>query len=68
MENLSKSNLRKIRIWEKRRERNFSYTGNMKELIRQLNETELSDVLIEEPGLDELFMHYYSDGKEGGAK
>ncbi len=68
VENLSKSNLRKIRIWEKGRERNFSYTGNMKELIRQLNETELSDVLIEEPGLDELFMHYYSDGKEGGAK
>lgn len=64
VENLSKSNLRKVRIWEAGEERSFSYTGNMKELIRKLNETELSDVLIEEPGLDELFMHYYSEANE----
>lgn len=65
VENLSKSNLRKVRIWEAGEERSFSYTGNMKELIRKLNETELSDVLIEEPGLDELFMHYYSEADGG---
>ena len=59
VENLSKSNLRRVRVWEKGEERSFSYTGDMKELIRELNETSLSDVLIEEPGLDELFMHYY---------
>lgn len=67
VENLSKSNLRKVRIWEAGEERSFSYTGNMKELIRKLNETELSDVLIEEPGLDELFMHYYSEANEENA-
>ena len=59
VENLSKSNLRRVRVWEKGEERSFSYTGDMKELIRELNETSLSDVLIEEPGLDEVFMHYY---------
>lgn len=65
VENLSKSNLRKVRVWEAGKEKSFSYTGNMKELIRKLNETELSDVLIEEPGLDELFMHYYSEADTG---
>ncbi len=65
VENLSRSNLRKVRVWEAGEERNFSYSGDMKELIRKLNETELSDVLIEEPGLDELFMHYYSESDAG---
>ena len=65
VENLSRSNLRKIRVWEAGEERSFSYSGDMKELIRKLNETELSDVLIEEPGLDELFMHYYSESDAG---
>ncbi|MCM1127720.1 MAG: ABC transporter ATP-binding protein [Lachnospiraceae bacterium] len=60
VENLSKSNLRKVRVWKDGQERRFSYTGKMKELIRKLGEEEIEDVLIEEPGLDELFMHYYS--------
>lgn len=66
VENLSKTNLRKVKVWEAGEERSFSYTGNMKELIRKLNETELTDVLIEEPGLDEIFMHYYSEVDEKG--
>lgn len=49
VENLSRSNLRRVKIWEDGQERSFSYTGDMKELIRELNETEFSDVLIEEP-------------------
>lgn len=68
VENLSKSNLRKVKIWEAGEERSFSYSGNMKELIGKLNGMELSDVLIEEPGLDELFMHYYSETGDGEDK
>lgn len=59
VENLSKSNLRRIKIWQQGSEREFSYTGNMKELIHKLEGMEFEDVLIEEPSLDELFMHYY---------
>ncbi len=70
VEGLSRSNLRKVRVWEKGQEREFSYTGDMRELIRRLNEMELSDVLIEEPDLDEIFMHYYEtdsqDERSGG--
>lgn len=59
VENLSKSNLRRVRLWEKGQEREFSYTGSIKELISRLADRELDDLLIQEPTLDELFMHYY---------
>lgn len=66
VENLSKSNLRKVKLWKDGKEKSFSYTGRMNELIHQLAKEEIEDVLIEEPGLDELFMHYYSDTDETG--
>ena len=59
VENLSKSNLRRVRIWEDGQEKAFSYTGDMKKLIEELDGRNIEDLLIEEPSLDELFMHYY---------
>lgn len=59
VENFSHSNLRKVKVWEKGQEREFSYAGDMNELIHRLNGMDIEDVLIEEPTLDELFMHYY---------
>ncbi len=59
VENLSKSNLRRVRIWEDGQEKAFSYTGEMKKLIGELDGRNIEDLLIEEPSLDELFMHYY---------
>lgn len=59
VENLSKSNLRRIKIWQQGKESEFPYTGDMKELVHKLDGMEFEDVLIEEPSLDELFMHYY---------
>lgn len=35
------------------------YSGSTKKLIRYLNEIEFKDILIEEPTLEEIFMHYY---------
>lgn len=60
VENLSHSNLRKVKVWEQGQEREFPYMGNMKELIHRLDGMDIEDVLIEEPTLDELFMHYYA--------
>ena len=59
VENLSKSNLRRVRIWEDGQEKAFSYTGDMKKLIGELDGRNIEDLLIEEPSLDELFMPYY---------
>lgn len=40
----------------------FLYKGDINSLLRKLSEVPLSNLLIEEPNLDEIFMHYY--GKE----
>ncbi len=59
VENLSKSGIRRIRIWQQGSEKELTHTGSMKELIHKLEGMEFEDILIEEPPLDELFMHYY---------
>lgn len=59
VENLSHSNVRKVRVWKGGREEAFSFSGEMKELIHKLDKQQVDDVLIEEPSLDELFMGYY---------
>lgn len=42
----------------------FMYSGEMKKLIRELNELEIEDLVIEEPSLEEIFMHFYErEGK-----
>ncbi len=63
VENLSKTNLRLVKLKERGQEQEFRYTGSMKELIGQLAGREIEDLLIQEPTLDELFMHYYEDGE-----
>lgn len=61
VENLTHSNVRRVRLYLKDREEEFVYTGNMQDLIHKLDHMDLQDVLIEEPGLDEIFMHYYRE-------
>lgn len=61
VENLSGHGLRRVRVWKQGRERRFDHTGGTDELLRRLTELEPEDVLIEEPSLEELFMHYYEE-------
>ena len=68
VENLSKSSLRRIKVWEQGREKEFTYTGSMKELIHKLDGMDIDDLLIEEPSLDEIFMHYYEEQEITGDK
>ncbi|WP_064093496.1 ABC transporter ATP-binding protein [Rossellomorea aquimaris] len=37
----------------------FLYNGDMKLLLNHLSTIEIQDLLIEEPSLEEVFMHYY---------
>lgn len=59
VENLFKSGLRQVKVWKNGEMQTFSYTGRMQDLIEQLNDGTVEDLLIEEPSLEELFMHYY---------
>lgn len=42
----------------------FLYSGDIKELLTQVNTLPISDISITEPDLDEIFMHYYQKGGE----
>lgn len=64
VENLSKTGLRVVKLWEKGQEQEFRYAGSMKDLIRRLADRDVEDLLIQEPTLDELFRHFYEGGEE----
>ena len=57
--NLMKSEVRLVKIWKNGNIQEYSYAGEMKALIQKLYEMQVDDVLIEEPSLEEHFMHYY---------
>ena len=42
----------------------FMFSGEMDTLIQALAEKEIKDLIIEEPTLEEIFMHYYEDESE----
>jgi ABC-2 type transport system ATP-binding protein len=37
----------------------FFFKGDINTVMRKIGETSVADVLIEEPTLEEIFMHYY---------
>jgi ABC-2 type transport system ATP-binding protein len=39
----------------------FLYSGTIKDLLEVLDGREIKDLIIEEPTLEEIFMHYYSE-------
>ena len=42
----------------------FLYRGRINEVTRMLAEQDLVDLLVEEPDLEEIFLHYYQRGDE----
>lgn len=43
---------------------NFIFKGNINSVLKKLTEIELRNVLIEEPDLEEIFLHYYAKETE----
>ena len=39
----------------------FLFVGNINDLIKKLNKEKILDITIENPTLDEIFMHFYTD-------
>ncbi len=46
----------------------FMFSGNMGDLLNNLTGKNIKDLIIEEPTLEEIFMHYYSEEKEHNKK
>lgn len=76
VENLTKSSLRKVRITGMKQAPvlpgitgmqadgegiSFSYTGSMEALLAALQGQPVHDLLITEPSLEEIFMHFYEE-------
>lgn len=59
VENLTKTNAKRIRMIKDGVEEEFVFKGNLNELFAGFAGHNISDILIEEPELDEIFMQYY---------
>lgn len=59
VENLTKTNTKRIRMIKDGVEENIVYRGNLNELFAGFAGHDIEDIVMEEPELDEIFMHYY---------
>ena len=42
----------------------FLYSGEVKRLISKINNQPIENILVEEPALEDIFMHYYMEGEK----
>lgn len=61
MENLTKTNAKRIHIIKDGKEENFVYKGDLDKLFAGFLGHHIEDITIEEPQLEEIFMHYYEE-------
>lgn len=59
VENLTRTNAKRVRVVKDGAEEDFVFKGNLNELFAGFAGHDISDIVIEEPELDEIFMHYY---------
>lgn len=64
VDNLTKTNAKRIKMIKDGVEENFVYKGNLNELFAGFAGHDISDIVIEEPELDEIFMHYYEQSQK----
>ena len=59
--NLTMTNAKRVKLFRDGRQESYIYEGDMNELLQTLAGYNVEDILIEEPSLDEIFMHFYSE-------
>ncbi len=65
VEHLTKTSTKRIRMVKDGREEEFVYKGDLNELFAGFAGHDISDIVIEEPGIEEIFLHYYEkDGEQ----
>lgn len=62
VENLTKTNTKRVRITKDGEEESFVYKGDLNKLFESFRGCNIEDISIEEPELDEIFMNYYKEG------
>ena len=61
VENLTRTNAKRIRVIKDGVEESFVYKGDLNQLFEGFRGHNIEDITIEEPELDEIFMHYYEE-------
>lgn len=56
---LTKTNAKRVSITRGHKQECFLFQGNINDLLQELAKSDITDILIEEPSLDETFMHFY---------
>ncbi|MGT2907842.1 ABC transporter ATP-binding protein [Streptococcus dentiloxodontae] len=62
LENLTRSQSKRVTVWKGDQEETFSFTGSSSDLLKKLDSLQPDDFLVEEPSLEDLFRHYYEEG------
>lgn len=60
---ITKTNAKKIHMIRDGKEEEFIYRGDLNEIYKELEGHNIEDLIIEDPPLDEIFLHFYQDGK-----
>ncbi|MGYP003402567468 len=57
--NLTKTSAKRIKVVKDNQYEDYIFEGNLNDLFQDLSNHKVTDILIEEPSLDEIFMHFY---------
>ncbi|MBR5421222.1 MAG: ABC transporter ATP-binding protein [Lachnospiraceae bacterium] len=64
VENLTESSAKTVKLSVDGVQEEYIFNGDINELVSELAKKKLDNLYIEEPSLEEMFMHFY-EGKEG---
>jgi len=60
--NITKTNAKRIKMIRNGIAEDFLFDKDLNELVNELAGYDITDITIEEPSLDEIFMHFYKEG------
>ncbi len=64
VDNLIKTSAKCVRVEADGEIREYMYDGDINDLLAELSGRHIDNVTIEEPSLEDIFMHFYDGGKE----
>lgn len=65
VENITRTSSKRIRMIRDGRLEDYLFTGSLNDLYKELAGHDIADILIEDPSLDEIFLHYYQEQERG---
>lgn len=66
VENLTKGNAKRIKMIRDGEKLDYLYKENLNDLYKELQGHDIQDILIEEPSIEEIFMHFYGGETHAG--